>query len=49
MHKTRDTYGEINTEADMRRVFSEIRQDIGNADSRATLTELYLLVQTSTV
>jgi hypothetical protein len=41
MHKNRDTYGEINNEADMRQVFSEIRQDVNSAESRSDLTELY--------
>ena len=41
MHQKREIYGEINTEADMRRVFGEIRQDVDNAESRADLTELY--------
>ena len=37
----RDIYGQINDEADMRRVFKDIRRDVTTADSRPTLTELY--------
>jgi hypothetical protein len=36
-----DIYGPINDEADMRRVFKEIRRDVAEADSRPILTELY--------
>ena len=36
-----DTYGHINGEPDMRRVFKEIRQDVAQASSRQVLTELY--------
>jgi hypothetical protein len=36
-----DIYGHINDEADMRRVFKDIRRDVAEADSRPILTELY--------
>jgi len=34
-------YGEVNNKSDLKKVFSEIRQDVEGADSRSTLTELY--------
>ena len=34
-------YGKINNEAGMRRVFTEIRQDVANAETRPVLTKLY--------
>jgi hypothetical protein len=37
----RDIYGEVNSERDLRRVFTDIRQDVDKADSRPALTELY--------
>ena len=39
----RDThiYGEVDDKTDLKKVFSEIRQDVENAKSRSELTELY--------
>jgi len=37
----RGTYGHISGEADMRRVFRDIRREVAAARSRRTLTELY--------
>lgn len=34
-------YGEIETKADMKEVFEDIRRDVDDAKTRATLTELY--------
>lgn len=34
-------YGTINSEAGMRRVFTEIRDDVASAESRPDLTKLY--------
>jgi hypothetical protein len=36
-----DIHGHINDEADMRRVFKDIRRDVTQAESRPILTELY--------
>jgi hypothetical protein len=41
MSGNRDLYGPVENEADMRRVFKEIRGDVERADSRLGLTELY--------
>jgi hypothetical protein len=41
MATDRHIYGEIENKTDMRKVFSEIRKDVGNAKSRPALTELY--------
>jgi len=41
MHRNHDVYGQINNQADMHKVFSEIREDVSNAESRPDLTELY--------
>lgn len=37
----RHIYGEVSSKTGMRRVFSEIRRDVGGAKSRPALTELY--------
>src|SRR5688572_27675370 len=39
----RDThvYGEVDNKTDLRKVFSEIREDVEHARSRSDLTELY--------
>jgi hypothetical protein len=37
----RHIYGEVNSKTGMRRVFQEIRRDVGNARSRPALTELH--------
>lgn len=39
----RDThiYGEVDNKTDLKKVFSEIRQDVENSKSRSELTELY--------
>ncbi|HEV8678481.1 MAG TPA: hypothetical protein VGQ90_03825 [Stellaceae bacterium] len=34
-------YGEVHNKTDMRRVFTDIRRDVGHAHSRPALTELY--------
>jgi len=34
-------YGQVNSEADLRRIFSEIRDDVMAASSREELTQLY--------
>lgn len=41
MSGQRDHYGHINNASDMRVVFSEIRAEVNNAESRPILTELY--------
>jgi hypothetical protein len=41
MAKDRQIYGEVNTQKDLKKVFSQIRHDIDEADSRPALTELY--------
>ena len=41
MAKERQIYGEINSQSDMHKVFSEIRQDVDQAKTRPALTELY--------
>ena len=41
MTTNRHPYGEVNSERDLRRVFTDIRQDANNADSPPALTELY--------
>jgi hypothetical protein len=37
----RHIYGEVKSKTGLRKVFSEIRKDVGNAKSRPALTELY--------
>ncbi len=34
-------YGEVNSESGLKKVFTEIRQDVDKAKSRSDLTELY--------
>lgn len=34
-------YGEVENEADLKRIFSQIRREVEEADSRPALTELY--------
>jgi hypothetical protein len=34
-------YGHVNSETDLRQIFSEIRGDVGAANSREELTQLY--------
>jgi hypothetical protein len=34
-------YGEVDNKTDLKKVFSEIRQDVENTKSRSDLTELY--------
>ena len=41
MAEARHIYGEVNSAPDLRRVFSEIREDVESAKSRPALTELY--------
>ena len=41
MAGTRQIYGEVNSKTGMKKVFTEIRRDIENAQSRPALTELY--------
>lgn len=41
MPKERLIYGEIDSKADMEKVFTEIRKDVDQAKSRPALTELY--------
>ena len=41
MAKDQHVYGEVNDKADLRNVFSEIREDVETVDSRSDLTELY--------
>ena len=38
---TTHIYGEVDNKTDLKEVFSEIRDDVENADSRSDLTELY--------
>lgn len=37
----RQVYGEVDSKSDLRDIFTEIRKDVDNADSRGALTELY--------
>ena len=41
MAKDRHIYGEVDNKADLEKVFSDIRRDVGKAKSRPALTELY--------
>jgi hypothetical protein len=41
MTHDRHVYGKIDSEAEMRQVFADIRHDVANADDRPALTELY--------
>lgn len=41
MATDRHIYGEIKSKTGMKKVFSEIRKDVGQARSRPALTELY--------
>jgi hypothetical protein len=41
MAQDRHIYGTVNNKAGMKRVFTDIRRDVGSAKSRPTLTELY--------
>ena len=41
MAKDTHIYGEVDNKTDLKEVFSQIRQDVENAKSRADLTELY--------
>jgi hypothetical protein len=41
MSGDRHIYGEVNNKTGMRRVFTAIRRDVGGADTRPALTELY--------
>lgn len=41
MTPDRQIYGEINSKTDMEQVFTAIRRDVDQADSRPALTELY--------
>lgn len=41
MTTKRDIYGGVSSEYHLRRVFTDIRQDVDNASSRPALTELY--------
>ena len=34
-------YGEVNSQTDLKKIFTEIRQDVDKAKSRPDLTELY--------
>ncbi len=38
---SKPVYGHVERKADIDRIFAEIRDDLGHAKSRATLTELY--------
>ena|ERR1700678_3086270 len=41
MARSRDIYGPVENESDLRRVFREIREDVEQASSRPALTELH--------
>jgi hypothetical protein len=41
MAKDTHIYGEVDNKTDLKKVFSEIRQDVENAKSRSDLTELH--------
>jgi hypothetical protein len=41
MAKSQQIYGEVNSKADLKQVFAEIRTDVEDAKSRPALTELY--------
>ena len=41
MAQARHIYGEVDSKAGMKRVFTEIRNEVQNARSRPALTELY--------
>jgi hypothetical protein len=36
-----DVYGEVNSKADLEKIFGDIRRDVDHAKSREQLTELY--------
>jgi len=40
-HGSKPVYGHVSSKADIDHIFAEIRDDLGHARSRATLTELY--------
>jgi hypothetical protein len=41
MAEDRHIYGEVKSKSGMKRVFTDIRRDVANAESRPALTELY--------
>ncbi len=41
MAQSRQVYGEVNSKTDLKHVFQAIRGNVGQARSRASLTELY--------
>jgi hypothetical protein len=41
MSRSRDIYGEVNNETDLRHIFQDICEDVDDAESRPALTELY--------
>ena len=41
MAKDEHMYGEVDNRTDLRKIFSEIRADVSQVNSRAKLTELY--------
>jgi hypothetical protein len=41
MAKDRHIYGEVDNKTDLKEVFSKIREEVGKANSRSELTELY--------
>lgn len=41
MAKSKQIYGEVENKSDLIKVFKAIRRDVGQADSRPALTELY--------
>lgn len=41
MAQDRHIYGEVNSPSSLKKVFGEIRRDVGNARSRPSLSELY--------
>ena len=40
-HGSKPVYGHVSSQADVDKIFGEIRDDLAHAKSRATLTELY--------
>ena len=41
MSEDRHIYGEVHNKTDLKKIFAEIRHDVGEAKSRPALTELY--------
>ena len=40
-HNKHNVYGEVENQADLKKIFSQIREDVEQANSRSALTELH--------